>query len=89
MTKETTRDTCTPEELEKHIDALNDSVAIIDADVDAGIHTDEIDARVWRNWKHIEIMLATDFIVDSNEDVSAFEAAIVKGSEFAPSEPTT
>ncbi len=77
----------TPEQIERHFSALDDSVAIINSDVDAAAHSDEIDARVWRNWKHIEIMLSKDFIINAGRDLSAYNQAVTKGSAFSPNQP--
>ena len=76
----------TAEQINRHFSALDDSVNILNTDVDANIHSDEIDARIWRNWKHIEIMLTKDFIVNAGRDLSAYHNAVTKGSAFSPNQ---
>lgn len=72
----------TPEQIEKVFSTLNDSVNIIDLDVDANEHSEEIDKRVYRNWKHIEIMLEKDFVKNQGIDLSIYANAVSKGKSF-------
>jgi hypothetical protein len=71
-------------DIDKMFLALDDSVHVINTDVDAGDHSEEIDSRVWRNWKHLEIMLEKDFIINAERDLSIYQTAILKGSDFSP-----
>jgi hypothetical protein len=79
--------TPTAEELDKHFSALTDSVNLINELVAANEHSAEADARVWANWRHIEIMLDKDFIKNDGRDLSTFQAAAVSGASFAPNQP--
>ena len=72
------------EDANKAFAALDDSVTLINTDVDAAEHSTEVDNRVWRNWKHIEIMLDKDFIKNDGRDLTPYSNAIAKGLAFAP-----
>jgi len=75
-------DNITAEELARHILALGHSVTIINDSI-ASENTDEQTVDdVRRNYQHIEIMLAKDFIANSEEDLSAFQAAAAAGKDF-------
>lgn len=74
--------------IDKVFSALDDSVKLINDLVNAAEHSDDIDARVWRNWKHVEIMLDKDFVKNAGKDLSVYTAAVTSGSTFAPNEPT-
>lgn len=74
----------TTEQVEKMFDALDDSLALINAEVDAETHSDDIDGRVWRNWKHIELMLEKDFIKNAGKDLTKYSDVVAKGKTFAP-----
>lgn len=72
----------TAEQLEKHFSALTDSVNLINALVEANDKSDENKDTAKRNYEHIEIMLAKDFIIADSRDKSSFESAIVAGKAF-------
>jgi hypothetical protein len=76
------RYTPTTEELEKHFSALTDSVNLINVLVEANNKTDENKDSVKRNYEHIEIMLAKDFIAADSRDKSSFENSVTDGKAF-------
>lgn len=75
--------TPTAEELEKHFSALTDSVTLITSVIESADASDENKATVKRNYEHIEIMLAKDFIISDSRDKSSFENAVIAGKAFA------
>ena len=77
----------TPQELEKHFLALGHSVELVTTLVEAGEHSVKIDDMVWRNWKHIDLMIKKDFIKNDGRDLSVYEAAVAAGSAFVPNKP--
>lgn len=78
-----TRVELTPEEeLAKHISAMHDSVTLINSIVSGDASDEETLDRVYRNYRHLEIMLARPEIAESNEDLSAFNAAITAGTAY-------
>lgn len=74
--------TPTAEDLERHFSALTDSVNLINALVEANDKSDENKDSVKRNYEHIEIMLAQDFIASDTRDKSSFENAVAAGKAF-------
>ena len=70
------------EDIEKHFSALTDSVNLINALVEENNKTDENKDSAKRNYEHIEIMLAKDFIAADSRDKSSFENAVVAGKAF-------
>lgn len=72
----------TPEQIDKHFSALNDSVALINSLISAGNKSEENVSTVKRNYEHIDIMLAKDFIVNDGRDKSSIIAASAAGKEF-------
>lgn len=74
--------TPTAEELEKHFSAMTDSVNLINTLVEANDKTDENKNSVKRNYDHIELMLAKDFIAADSRNKSSFENAVSAGKEF-------
>lgn len=72
----------TAEELEKHFSALTDSVNLINALVEANDKSDDNKDAAKRNYEHIEIMLAKDFIAADSRDKSSFENAVTAGKSF-------
>lgn len=76
--------TPTAEEIENHFSALTDSVNLINSLVEANDKTDENKDFAKRNYEHIEIMLAKDFIAADTRDKSSFENAVLAGKEFIP-----
>lgn len=75
----------TAEELEKHFSALDDSVWVIDSLKDNGPREDqsaeEAAAEIERNVAHIGIMLERAYIKNAGRSLSAYTAAIAKGSK--------
>ena len=70
------------EELQQDLSALSDSVTVVNAHIEAGIHNDDIDDEVKRNYEHIEIMLNKAHIAESGEDLSLFTECIQKAKTW-------
>jgi hypothetical protein len=70
------------EELEEHFSALSDSVNLINLLVESNDKSDENKKIAKRNYEHIEIMLAKDFISADTRDKSSFENAVSAGKGF-------
>lgn len=70
------------EELQQDLSALGDSVTVINAHIEAGIHNDGIDDEVKRNYEHIEIMLSKSHIAESGEDLSSFIECVQKAKTW-------
>ena len=75
-------DNTTTENITKHISALNDSASLISEKVESGNTDEQTLGHVKRNYQHIEIMLAKDFIANSGEDLKVFEDAAAAGKAF-------
>lgn len=73
--------TPTPEQVERHVLALADSVALINAEV-AKEWSDERGVIVKCNVDHIELMLVKPFIVAHPSDKSALNNAVVAGKAY-------
>lgn len=71
-------------DIDKTFSALDDSVNLINSETEKENDSDEINNRVWANWKHIEIMLEKDFVKESGRDLSLYVSAVEKGSDFSP-----
>ena len=75
----------TPEQLDKHFSALDDSVGVIDSlKADGpreGQTAEEAADEMKRNVDHIALMLEKDFIKDAGRSLAAYTAAIKKGSK--------
>ena len=85
----------TPEQMAvSSLDSAMDSVTLVNKLVSEGIHSTQIDNRVWANWKHLDIVMKRENVIEylaQNEDdvevvqkKTAIEQAIVDGSTFAP-----
>ena len=74
--------TYTAEDIENHFSAMADSVALINQLVEAADKSEKNKDNAKRNYEHLEIMLAKDFIADDLRDKSSFEDAILSGKEF-------
>lgn len=62
--------------VDKSISALQDSVDLINAEIEKAVDTNEARDAIRRNYQHLEIMLDKDYIIDSGEDLSESIAAI-------------
>ena len=75
----------TPEQLDKHFSALDDSVGVIDSlKADGpreGQTAEEAADEIKRNVDHLALMLEKDFIKDAGRSLAAYTAAIKKGSK--------
>jgi hypothetical protein len=65
------------EKLEKHFSGLQGSVDLINSLVASNDKSDETLDRITRNYKHIEIMLAQDYIANDSRDKTVFLDAVV------------
>jgi hypothetical protein len=78
-------ETPTPEQLDKHFSALDDSVGVIDrlkAEGPSEFQTAEEAAdEMKRNVDHLALMVEKDFIKDAGRSLAAYTAAIKKGSK--------
>jgi hypothetical protein len=74
----------TPEQIEKHFSALDDSVGVIDslkAEGPREFQTAEQAAdEIKRNADHLALMIEKDFIKNAGRSLAAYTAAIGKGS---------
>ena len=70
------------EQIAKSVEALGHSVDLINKLIEAGNKTDEDIDTITRNYQHLEIMLAKDYIQAAGSDLSASEAAIVAAKAF-------
>lgn len=76
------------------LESAMDSVALVNKLVSEGTHSTQIDNRVWANWKHLDIVMKRENVIDylakntADTDVTekktAIEQAIIDGSTFAP-----
>ena len=65
------------EKLEKHFSGLQDSVDLINSLIASNDKSDETLDKITRNYKHIEIMLAQDYIANDPRDKTVFLDAAV------------
>jgi hypothetical protein len=82
------------EQAENDIKTAFDSVNLVNQLVSEGTHSTETDNRVWANWKHLEIVMSRENVIEyfannvDNEEIvskkTAIEQAINDGSAFAP-----
>jgi flagellar biosynthesis regulator FlaF len=65
------------EKLERHFSGLQASVDLINSLIASNDKSDETLDRVTRNYKHIEIVLAQDYIANDSRDKTVFLDAVV------------
>lgn len=70
------------EKLEKHFTGLQASVDLINSMIAANDRSDEVLDRISRNYKHIEIMLAQDYIANDPRDKTVFLDSVVNAMHF-------
>lgn len=75
-------ETYTPEEINKMFSAMDDSVNLLNELITAGDHSEEIDDSVDRNYRHIEIMLAKDYISSDERDKTVYTDIIATSKTF-------
>lgn len=75
-------ETYTPEEINKMFSAMDDSVNLLNELITAGDHSEEIDDSVDRNYRHIEIMLAKDYISSDERDKTVYTDIIAASKTF-------
>lgn len=77
-------ETPTAEQLEKHFSALDDSVGVIDSLKTDGPRefqtAEEAAEEIKRNVDHLALMIEKEFIKGAGRSLSAYTAAIKKGS---------
>lgn len=76
----------TAEETSQHIEALGDSVTVIDEAIATGERDEDTLNLIDRNVRHIEIMLAKEHIQASQADFKPFEDAIKRGKAVQSNE---
>lgn len=80
--------TVTAEELNRHISGLVSSMELINADILSGnVDKDTVD-RVDRNYRHINLVLERNYILESGQDLSSFQLAASSGQEFVEANKT-
>jgi hypothetical protein len=73
----------TPEiHLENDLNAMSDSVNLINELIANNEHSDEIHDTIKRNTEHLSIMLTRQNIIDNNTVTTDFDAAITNGNLF-------
>ena len=73
----------TPEQLEKHFSALDDSVGVVDSLVESPREfqtAEEAADEIKRNVDHLALMIEKDYIKNAGRNLAAYTAAISKGS---------
>ena len=73
----------TPEQLDKHFSALDDSVGVVDSLVESPREdqtAEEAAEEIKRNVDHLALMIEKDFIKNAGRNLAAYTAAISKGS---------
>jgi hypothetical protein len=75
-------DAVTPEQLEKHFNALGDSVTVINSVVESNDKSEDNLGVVKRNYEHIEIMLTKEFIANDSRDKSVYLNAVNSAKLF-------
>ena len=68
--------------VERNINAMNDSVHLIDEIIAADKHDEELDDCVKRNYQHLEIMVEKDWIIDSGEDLQPFVDCVARAKAW-------
>lgn len=71
----------TEEEVAHHIEAMGHSVDLINAEIGKE-WSEERGSTVKRNYEHLEIMLAKEYIASSNTDKKPFTDAISAGKAY-------
>ena len=69
-------------DVQQDIKAMWDSVHLIDEIIAADKHDEYLDDDVRRNYKHLEIMLGKDWIIDSGEDLQPFVDCIARAKTW-------
>lgn len=69
-------------DVQKDIKAMWDSVHLIDEIIQANVHDQQLDDDVRRNYKHLEIMIGKDWIIDSGEDLTPFVDCIARAKAW-------
>lgn len=72
----------TPEDTQRSLSALQNSVDLIDALIAANDRSDEQRDTMDRNVRHIHIMCAKDHIKDSGADLTSFADAAARGAAW-------
>jgi len=67
---------------ERQINAMGDSVYVINKMIAEGKHTEQTHDNVDRNVRHLELMLGKSNIQDSGSDLTSFNTAITDGKAY-------
>ena len=77
------REELSPEQkTQKQIDAMGDSVDLINNLINEGKHTQQVHDTIDRNVRHLEIMLDKDSIKNSGTSLKSFKDAIKSGTNY-------
>jgi hypothetical protein len=68
--------------VERSIKAMLDSVYLINEIIAADKHDEQLDDDVRRNYKHLEIMMGKDWIIESGEDLTPFVDCVVRAKTW-------
>lgn len=69
-------------DVQQDIKAMWDSVLLIDEIIAADKHDAQLDDDVRRNYKHLEIMMGKDWIIDSGEDLTPFVDCVARAKTW-------
>ena len=69
-------------DVQQDIKAMWDSVHLIDEIIAADKHDAQLDDDVRRNYKHLEIMMDKDWIIDSGEDLTPFVDCVARAKTW-------
>ena len=69
-------------DIKQDIKAMWDSENLIDAIIQADKHDAQLDDDVRRNYKHLEIMMGKDWIIDSGEDLKPFVDCVARAKTW-------
>lgn len=75
-------ETYTAAEINAMFSAMDDSVNLLNDLIDAGEHSTDIDDTVDRNYRHIEIMLAKEYISSDDRDKTVYTDIIAESKTF-------
>jgi len=84
-------ETPSPEQVGQDLSAMGDSVFVIDSKIENGPSEgqtqEEANDEVDRNVRHLEIMLAKDYIQDSGSELATFQVAVTDGNDYIAEHP--
>jgi hypothetical protein len=84
-------ETPSPEQVAQDLSAMGDSVGVIDSMIENGLSEgqtqEEANDEVDRNVRHLEIMLAKDYIQNSGSELATFQVAVTDGNAYIAEHP--